>query len=128
MKDLTISDSFGETVCEYNDRLSALVENKSPKVTKEVKIVDEAPWFDQDYKELRKERRRAEKRFKRSGDEVDRIAFKELRKKTTKAASEKKKEHYVAKIQKANDKPKLLFNVEVFDGYTTSKGSTYFNF
>ena len=111
LNNIPISNSFSETICEYNDRLSALVENKCPKVTKEVKIVDEAPWFDNDYKELRKERRRAERKFKRSGDEVDHIAFKDLRKKTTLAASEKKKEHYVAKIQNANNKPKMLFSV-----------------
>ena len=47
--------NFGETVKEYNDSLSALVDNEAPKVTRKVKIVENAPWFDAEYKELRKE-------------------------------------------------------------------------
>ena len=55
--------NFGDTVKEYNNSLTTLVESKSPKVTRKVKIVENAPWFDAEYRELRKERRRAEKRL-----------------------------------------------------------------
>ena len=103
--------NFGETVKEYNDSLSTLVDNEAPKVTRKVKIVENAPWFDAEYKELRKERRRAEKKFKRTGIEADHEDFKELRKRTTWCAKEKRKQHYISQIKKADNKPKMLFNV-----------------
>ena len=103
--------NFGDTVKEYNNSLTTLVESKSPKVTRKVKIVENAPWFDAEYRELRKERRRAEKRYKRTGDQDDLNSFKELRKKTTLQAKEKRQQYYITQIKEADNKPKKLFNV-----------------
>ena len=111
LSNIHIGNNFGEAVSEYNSNLSALVENIAPKITKTVKIVNNAPWFDTEYKTLRRERRRAEKKFKRTLDEDDKNAFKELRKGTTAVAKEKKQQYYINQIRNANNKPKMLFNV-----------------
>ena len=108
---INIGNELSETVNEYNNKLAALVDNHGPKVTKKVKIVDDAPWFDTEYKELRKERRKAERRFKRTQSLDDKNVFRELRKRTTSIAKEKKQQHYISQIQNANNKPKMLFKV-----------------
>ena len=69
LKSIHIGDEFIETVQEYNDKVLAFVESQVPKVTKEVKIVNAAPWFDSEYKELRKHRRKAEKKFQHTHDQ-----------------------------------------------------------
>ena len=111
LSNMQISDNFGESIMEYNRKMSALVDELGPEVTKTVKIVDNAPWFDSEYKNLRRERRKAERKSKRSKNQVDIDAFKELRKRTTAMAKEKKQQHYISKIQNANNKPKMLFKV-----------------
>ena len=63
LKSIHIGDEFIETVQEDNDKVAAFVESQAPKVTKEVKIVIASPWFDSEYKELQKHRRKAEKKF-----------------------------------------------------------------
>ena len=76
-----------------------------------MKIVDNASWFDYEYRELRKKRRKAEKTFRQTRNQEDRDAFVALRKETTKMARGKKQEHYVSKIREATNKPKMLFKV-----------------
>ena len=46
--------------------MNCLLEEHAPHVTKDVAIVDAAPWFDSEYRDLRKKRRRAEKKKKKS--------------------------------------------------------------
>ena len=68
-------------------------------MTKKIKIVPSAPWFDAEYCELRKQRRRAEKKSKRTGNQADRDEFIRLRKETTKLAHQKKCLHYGEKLE-----------------------------
>ena len=77
--------------------------------------MDNASWFDYEYRELRKKRRKAEKTFRQTRNQEDRDAFVALRKETTKMARGKKQEHYVSKIREATNKPKMLFKVKVTD-------------
>ena len=111
LQGLHFGDSFGKAVTVYNDRLSALMNELAPTVTNKVKIVDEAPWFDTEYRDLRKERRRAERKAKKSKNQEDIEYFKELKKRTTALAKDKKQQHYIAEIQNAENKPKKLFKV-----------------
>jgi hypothetical protein len=108
---LKIGDNFGEAVTKYNSELSALVQELTPTVTKKVKLVDEARWFDTEYKNLRRERRKAERKAKKSQNQADIDAFKQLRKTTTMMAKDKKQQHYITEIQNAKNKPKKLFKV-----------------
>lgn len=106
-----VGDNFGESISEYNGCLAELVQELAPTVTKKVKIVDDARWFDAEYKQLRRERRKAERKSKKSKNQEDIDAFKELRKVTTTMAKEKKQQHYITAIQNAENKPRMLFKV-----------------
>ena len=52
---------FGAKIDFYNTQLRALLDKHAPLKKKMVKIVPNAPWFDAEYRELRKKRRKAEK-------------------------------------------------------------------
>ena len=54
-------------------------------------MVTSAPWFDKEYADLRKLRRNAEQRYKRTGNEADKKIYVALRKQAIDAAFEKKR-------------------------------------
>ena len=82
--------NFGEFITEYNQKLTTVVNKHALLITKEVKVVKNAAWFDNEYRELRKKRRNAEKKFKHTGNPEDQVLFKAMRKETTQLARSKK--------------------------------------
>ena len=62
--DASTSTTFGGKISFYNEKLSELLNKHAPLKDKSIKIVPNSPWFDNDYKILRRERRKAEKKFK----------------------------------------------------------------
>ena len=111
LESITITNDFGKTVDDYNTKLANLMDKHAPKTTREVKIVESAPWFDSEYRELRKQQRKAEKKYKRTDEPCDKETFKDLRKETTTLALRKKQQNYTSQINEAKNKPKALFKV-----------------
>ena len=98
-----ISDTdFGENMRLYNTVLGDLVEQKAPLQKLSIKVVSSAPWFDTEYKELRRQRRKAEKTYKKTKSPEDKENFKKLRKQTTQLAHDKKCKHYSDKLEGSN--------------------------
>ena len=56
---LSQDKSFGENVIEYNDTLRTIFNNHAPVKLKKVKMVEGSPWFDGEYENLRRLRRKA---------------------------------------------------------------------
>ena len=71
-----------------------MVETEAPLKKITIETIKSSPWFDGEYKQLRKERRRYEKKFKKTRLLEDRLLFINLRKQTTKLAHDKKCKHY----------------------------------
>ena len=71
------------------EKMSSLVDSHAPVKTKTIKI-PKAPWFDVEYKNLRKKRRKAEKKYRKSFSEQDKQVYIDLRKQTTDLAYSKK--------------------------------------
>ena len=91
--------AFGDNMRRYNKVISELVEKEAPLQTLSIKAVPSAPWFDREYKELRKERRKAEKKARKTKSPEDKEKYIKLRKQTTSLAHDKKCKHYGEKIQ-----------------------------
>ena len=89
--------------------MSKVVNRHVPQKIKQVKIVPNAPWFDFEYSELRKFRRKAEKKFKKTGTEAHKNEFVNLRKQTTNLAFNKKREFHSNKIEECDGNSKSLF-------------------
>ena len=84
--------------------MSDLVSEYAPLKTREIKIVPEAPWFDAEYAEQRKLRRRAEKKFRRTGLEADKRVYKALRKETVNSSFKKKKSFITEKLKSGSSR------------------------
>ena len=89
---------FGDNMRKYNTVLRELVDMEAPLQNRSIKVVSSAPWFDGEYKELRKQRRKAEKKSKKTNTPVDKEKYIQLRKQTTQLAYEKKCKHYGDKL------------------------------
>ena len=106
LNNLQVSD-FTTTVDTFHSSLQKIVDVHAPLRSKEICIKPNSPWFDAEYSALRRLRRKAEKRYRKSGSEVDKNEFKRLRYATTASANEKKRAFYKARLE--NCSPKVLF-------------------
>ena len=97
-------------VDNYNSALTQLVKDHTCMKTRKMKIVPDAPWFDADYANLRKLRRTAEKKYKRTGAVEDKKVYTALRKQTTQSAFDKKKAFVTNKLALGNS-CKQLYSV-----------------
>ena len=100
---------FGSTITMYNNAAQRVLDNHAPLITKVVKIVPRAPWFDNEYVELRRKRRKAEKLFRQTKLMVHKLNFVDLRKQTTLLAKRKKISHFRSKINESDGNTKTLF-------------------
>ena len=103
--------SFGTRVKVLNSSLKDTLDFHAPLKQKEVKIVAGSTWFNHEYVMMRRERRRAEKRAKKSGLTVDHDIYVELRKKTTKFAKSQKHANIKNKLDSTKGDQKALYNV-----------------
>ena len=108
--DIDLSGSFCDTVSNYNYALSTIMDKHAPKITKVVKVVNKAPWFNEEYRILRRQRRKAERRFRNSKWEVDRLRFVELRKMCTQRSFIMKKQYYRSMIDLHANNSKMLYS------------------
>ena len=90
---------FKLRVGNYNSVVPQVIDEHAPVKTKTVKIIPTAPWFYSEYASLRRRRRKAEKKYGKSGLIEDKNEFTLLHKQTTELASEKKSEQFQQFLQ-----------------------------
>ena len=96
--------SMAEKITMYNNVLEEKANKFAPLLTIEIKVKPNAPWFDSEYEELRRKRRKAEKRYRKSKSEQDKKEFIMLRKETIEMAKDKKKNQIKKKIEEGSSK------------------------
>ena len=104
-------EDLGSKVNEYNSTLSNIVSKYASWKTRKIKVVPDAPWFDADYANLRKLRRNAENKYRRSGLESDKRLYITLRKQTIRSSVDKKKAFVAEKLKQGNSTKSLYYVV-----------------
>ena len=102
--ELSESLSFGDNISLYNDALSDVLNKHAPVKKKTIKCLPESPWFDGEYISLRRERRKAEVRYKKTGISVHKEEYINLRTQCTNLAHKKKCEYYADKLNTTDGK------------------------
>ena len=109
---------FGTAVSQLTSACNNLLDEHAPVLTKEIKCVTTAPWFDNEYIQLRKKRRKAERDLrasKKKGDAVKSKLLKQghcdLRKDCVKLAVDKKKGYLNNLIDNSSNKSRDLYAV-----------------
>lgn len=94
--------NLAEMVGNYTSTLKTLVDEFCPLKKKTIKVVPNAQWFDIEYANIRRERRKAEKRYRRTGMEADKRRYIALRKEAIRASFEKKKKYVAKKLEESS--------------------------
>ena len=103
-------DDFHCALTSFNDCCLNVLDDHAPQIEKKIRIVPSAPWFDGEYKVLRQQRRKAEKKWIKTRLPSDRLAFTELRSQTSDLAKVKKKEYFTKKFDENKNNQKQLFH------------------
>ena len=103
------TDNLLDKVNNYDTVLKQIVNDCAPLKTSKIKVVDTAPWFDREYSDLRKQRRKAEKKFQRTRLDADKKLYTALRTEAINNSFKKKKEYITKRI--AENSSKNLYSV-----------------
>ena len=99
-----VNANMSDKVTAYDRILREKADKFAPCLTKMIKVKPSAPWFDCEYETLRRKRRKAEKKYHKTGSEEDKCEFSRLRKETTKLAKDKKINQIRKKIEEGSSK------------------------
>ena len=109
LKNMKISGSFRASVMFLTESVGSILDGYAPFQTKTISVVDRAPWFDQEYRELRKLRRSAESKKNRSG--TDYLYYKKLCTQANVLANKKKKDYLAKKVSGSSHKTRTLYKL-----------------
>ena len=104
-------DDLNDLVHCYNTTLASALDRHAPLVTRSIPVRPRVPWFNNDVKEARKERRKAERRWRRTGLLSDLRRYKDLRNKTNNLMTEARGVFYRELIDANCGNQRRLFSV-----------------
>ena len=104
-------DDLNDLVYCYNTTLASALDRHAPLVTRSIPVRPLVPWLNNDIKEARKERRKAERRWRRTGLLSDLRRYKVLRNKTNNLMTEARRVFYRELIDESCGEQKRLFSV-----------------
>ena len=103
--------NFDEANTYLSDNTRLLLDEFAPLITKKISVVPSFPAFDNEYRELRKARRKAERKWRRTKLVEDRVNYKNLCSECSILAHTKKKEYFCEMIHKSNGNSKTLYKM-----------------
>ena len=101
--------SFSESIMLFNDGCQKVLNKHAPVITKEIRELETAPWFDSEYKQLRIKRRKAEKQWRKNYSSIEKVVYDDLRNQCITLAKCKEAQYYRSKFEKYNHSQKSLF-------------------
>lgn len=103
--------SFGTATRDLKCGLLRILDVHCPVVRKSISVIDSAPWFDSEYRELRKLRRKLERCARKpDATPLDWLTYRQMSDKCMEMATAKKKEFFTKKIESANGNARTLYN------------------
>ena len=105
----TLSETFEASCMKFFDGSKNILDQHAPLKEKTISFMEHAPWFDSEYKDLRKLRRKAEK--KRNEDDQYQILYEDIRAETSIMANLKKQQDYSSLLDKNKHDTNLIFNI-----------------
>lgn len=102
-------DALNELVECYNTTLAEALDRHAPVITKTITSRPLVPWYSDVIKEARRERRKAERRWRRTGSMSDLVVFKAKKNHTTHLMNEARRVFYTNFIDENSSNQKNLF-------------------
>ena len=105
----TLSLELNDLVSCYNETLTSTLDRHAPLITKSVTKRPVVPWFSQELKLAKKERRHAERKWRRTKLDCDFRIYKAKKNRATFEMKKARKEYYTSFIQENSYDPRKLF-------------------
>ena len=106
------TEDMGVTVKDLSDICAELLDNHAPFVSKRVSVIDTAPWFDNEYRDYRKLRRKAEsKAHKCDATLQDKALYRDISKECSNLANLKKKQYFKDMVNSSKNNPRTLWQL-----------------
>lgn len=106
---LKTPEQLEDLVSCYNTTLSSILDKHAPLITKKRTIRAKAPWFNNDIKRAKCERRKAERKWRSSRSDNDYVDFKVKKNHVIFLMNKARSEFYTAFINKNSDNQRKLF-------------------
>jgi len=106
--DFEETSSLDELVGTYNQTLTSLMDKHSPVIKKKMNFKP-TPWIDEELKDLRRRRRRAERKYHKSKSQSCRLEYVKLRDQFNKLEAVKRCLYYRGSLRKSAGDTKTLF-------------------
>ena len=95
----------------YNSTLTDILEKHAPLKEKVVRLQPHAPWYNNEIQKAKRERRKWERKYKKSRDNADAQILKQKHRAVQDMCDKAKKEYYNTKINDAKNDQKELFKI-----------------
>ena len=102
-------DTLSDLVTCYNSTLASSLDRHAPLITKTIPARPFVPWFNDDIKEARKQRRKAERRWRHTGLEADLHVYKATKNNTNSLMNEARKVFFKGFIEDNSTDQKNCF-------------------
>ena len=103
------AEELDDLVNQYNSSLSSILDKHAPVRTKQVMLRHNTPWYTEDIQEVKKRRRKAERRWRSSGLAIDLDILRTERIRMNKICADAKAKYYKDKITECAKDQKSLF-------------------
>ena len=122
------SSSYQTSADNFKKTCKSLLDMHAPEITKTINDIPEAPWFDGEYKLARIDRRKAEKKWRKTNLDIDHSIYTNLRLHCDELSLQKKKRFFKDNFTKYQHSQKSLYKfVDTFldqDGNLTLPSSS----
>ena len=105
----SLPDDVESAALQYDSTLRTIIDKHAPVKSKAITIRSEAVWYTEEIHEARRIRRKLERKWRKSGLEVDFQIYTSQRQAVTRLVHETKMDYYCADIQTNAKDSKLLF-------------------
>ena len=105
------SDDLEHLVSQYHQSIHQTLDTHAPVITKTAKVVHKSAWFTTDLRNLKKERRKLEYKWRKTKLEIDHQAFKIARNKFVQEINIQKVNFYSNEVNKCNGDQRKLYQL-----------------
>jgi len=105
------SDDLDSLVKQYDDTLRRTLDKHAPLIERSIIVRENAPWFNDEIRKAKQERRRAERAWRKQKLQVQLDMIRMSRIKVNELCRQAKKEYYGSKISQCENDTKALYNI-----------------
>ena len=117
LRDNTSNNDTGvdEQIDRYENTLRFLLDKHVPQITRTITLRPHTPWFTVDLRELRREKRRCERKYPSTRLTVDKCIYNEICRKYNRSLKATKASYYKRKVEAPNQKQLFKFVDKLFN-------------